>query len=192
MHDCPACRVPLHGYEEVCPSCGTRQMVRRGGGSNRFSNFKAQQPGINWIPFVLVFLGVGVVILLALPGSWIGKLVTEGPPKEDPMAKVTYLDARNFLETEITKGLTNVGATGKFTWQDPNAGTPVDKSADVPVTLQIATSLPDPNMRKGIIDPVKEYMEKAKVPTLTMTDARSHATWTYNVQAAVQAPEAEE
>lgn len=167
-------------------------MVRRGGGSNRFSNFKAQQPGINWIPFVLVFLGVGVVILLALPGSWIGKLVTEGPPKEDPMAKVTYLDARNFLETEITKGLTNVGATGKFTWQDPNAGTPVDKSADVPVTLQIATSLPDPNMRKGIIDPVKEYMEKAKVPTLTMTDARSHATWTYNVQAAVQAPEAEE
>lgn len=190
MHDCPACRVPLHGYEEVCPSCGTRQMVRRG--SNRFSSFKAQQPGINWIPFVLVFLGVGVVILLALPGSWIGKLVTEGPPKEDPMAKVTYLDARNFIETEITKGLTNAGAKGTFTWQDPAAGTPVDKATDVPVTLQIATSLPDPNMRRGIIDPIKEYMEKAKIPTLTMTDSRSHATWTYNVSTPAQAPEPEE
>lgn len=189
MHDCPACRVPLHGYEEVCPSCGTRQVVRKG--SKRFSNFKAEQPGINWLPIVGGIVAVGVVVLLALPGSWIGKLVTEGPPKEDPMSKVTYLDARNFIETEITKGLTNAGAKGTFTWNDPAANTPVDKNVDAPVTLTVATSLPDPNLRRGIIDPIKDYMEKAKIPTLTMTDARSHATWTYNVQAAAPPPEAE-
>ena len=191
MHDCPACRVPLHGYEEECPSCGTRQQVRRTSSSKQFGSLKTAQPGINWTPFVLVFLGVGVVILLALPGSWIGKLLTEGTPKEDPMAKVTYLDARNFIETEITKGLTNAGAKGTFKWQDPSAGADVDKSADVPVNLTVATSLPDPNSRRAIIDPIKDYMEKAKVPTLTMTDSRSHATWTYNVQAAAVPAESE-
>ncbi len=182
MHDCPSCRVPLHGYEEVCPSCGTRQAVRRKG-PGQFSSFRPEQPGINWMPFVLCFLVVGIVIILAMSTSWIGKLATEGPPKEDPIEKLSYIDARNIIEQELTNGLQAVGAQAKLTWADANDGSPGDKSMDKPINLTVDTSLADPNSRKPIIDRVKDYMEKGKIPTLTMNDARTHAHWTYNMVA---------
>ncbi len=188
MHDCPACRVPLHGYEEVCPSCGTKQFARKGG-SNRFDSFKPPEPGINWMPFVLVFIVAIGVLAFAMSGSWIGKLMTSGPPPEDPMDKLTVVDARNFIETELTKGLTNAGGTGKITWTDLAEGKEVDKNVDAPAQLTVAATLPDKNLRTAIIDPIKPYLEKAKIPTFTMTDSKSHATWTYNVSAPVARPE---
>lgn len=194
MHDCPACRVPLHGYEEVCPSCGTRQLARKGsggGGGGRFGSYKPQEPGINWLPFILVFVLVIGVVGFGMSSSWIGKLMTQGPPPEDPMDKITYLDARNFIETEVTKQLTNVGGTGKFNWTDSSTGQPADKNVDAPIQLTIDATLPDKNLRTGIIDPIKPYMEKAKIPTLIMTDTKSHATWTYNLQPPVVRPEEE-
>ncbi len=187
MHDCPGCRVPLHGYEEVCPSCGARQAVRQG--SKQFgSAFRPEQPGINYIPFVLTFLAVGVVILLALPGSWIGKIVTEGKPKEDPMEKMTYIEARNIIETELNTGLTAVGATAKLTWNDPSTSIATDKSLDKPANLTVDTALQDPNSRKPIIEKIKDYMEKAKIPSITMNDSKTHAHWTYNMTPGAVAP----
>ena len=188
MHDCPACRVPLHGYEEVCPSCGTKQMVRKSAGS-RFDNFKPQEPGINWLPFILVFVVVAGLVMFGMSGSWIGKLVTQGPAPVDPMDKLTYVEARNIIETELGKNLTSAGGTGKLTWSDVAQGTPVDKSVDAPVQLKVDASLPDKNLRTGIIDPIKPYMEKARIPTLIMTDSKSHATWTYNLSPPVTRPE---
>lgn len=187
MHDCPSCRVPLHGYEEVCPSCGARQVVRRG--SNQFSGFRPEQPGINWMPFVLTFLGVGIVVILAMSSSWIGKLATEGPPKEDPMAKMTYMEARNIIEQELTNGLASVGAKAKLSWTDANEGKEIDKNLDKSINLTVDTSLDDPNARKPIIEKVKDYMEKAKIPSLTMNDSRSHAHWTYNMTPAAVQPD---
>jgi hypothetical protein len=190
MHDCPGCRVPLHGYEEVCPSCGTRQVVRRG--SNQFSNFKPEKPSINLIPFVLVFLVLGVVGIFAASSSWIGKLATEGPPKEDPMAKMTYLEARGIIQNELNTGLSSLGATAKLTWQDAADSSPTDMNADKNVTLTVDTALADPNARKPIIDKVKDYMEKAKVMTLTMNDSKNRAHWTYNMVAPVGGGPSEE
>ncbi len=191
MHDCPSCRVPLHGYEEVCPSCGTRQVVRKS--SKQFgSSFRPEQPGINYVPFVVTFLVIGFVILLALPGSWIGKIMTEGKPKEDPMEKMTYVEARNIIETELTSGLTSLGATAKLTWNDPGEEKPVDKSVDKPVNLTVDTALQDPNARKPIMEKVKDYMEKAKIPSITMNDSKTHAHWTYNMTPQAVAPSPEE
>lgn len=190
MHDCPSCRVPLHGYEEVCPSCGARQAVRRQ--QRSASNFRPEQPGINWMPFVLSFLVFGIVIILAMSQSWMGKLMTEGPPKEDPMEKLTYTEARNIMETELNNGLSAVGATAKLTWADANDGSPQDKSIDKPLNLTVDTALPDPNSRKPIIEKVKDYMEKGKVPTLTMNDSKTHAHWTYNMVAPISAPAQDE
>lgn len=190
MHDCPGCRVPLHGYEEVCPSCGMRQAVRRG--SKQFSSFRPEEPGINWMPFVLGILGVGVVIILAMSTSWVGKLVREGPPKEDPMDKMTFTEARNIVEQELNTGLSAVGASPKLTWADTTEGKPLDKTVDQPVSLTVDVSLSDTNARKQIMDKVKDYLEKAKILTLTMNDSRTHAHWTYNMTPAAVRPDTEE
>ena len=188
MHDCPACRVPLHGYEEVCPSCGTRQVVRRSKGPT----FRPAEQGINWIPILLGLIVVVVVIVSAIPGSWLGQLMNKKPEPEDPIAKLTYIEARNILESELNKNLQAVGATAKLEWKKPGGTEPSDKMANEAVELVVDTSLQDKNQRTGIIDPIKPYMEKAQVMTLTMNDKRSHATWTYTVQPAPSAPEPEE
>lgn len=185
MHDCPACRVPLHGYEEVCPSCGTRQIVKKR--SYGFGSFKPEQPGINWMPFILTFIVTAALLLFAFFSSPLGKVLTQGPPAEDPLAKLTYIDARNIIESEITKGLEGVGASGKFTWADLS-NAPLDKGTDQNMQLTVDTSLPSTEVRKNIIDPIKDYMEKAKIMTLVMNDAKSHATWTYNVAPAAAPP----
>ena len=186
MHDCPGCRVPLHGYEEVCPSCGMRQVVRKG---RQFSSYRPEQPGINWIPIVVTLLVVGIVILLAVPSSWIGHLVKEGPPKEDPLDKMTFVEARNIVETELTSGLTAAGGSPKLTWGDAGAAKAPDKSTDQPLSLNVDVSLADPNARKPIMDKVKDYLEKARIPTVTINDAKTHAHWTYNMTPAAVRPQ---
>ncbi|MBX9695918.1 MAG: hypothetical protein K2Z81_26265 [Cyanobacteria bacterium] len=51
-----------------------------------------------------------------------------------------------------------------------------------PVELTVNTKLADPNSRRQIIDPIKDLMHKAQIPSLVMNDEKSHATWTYTVQ----------
>jgi hypothetical protein len=208
MRDCPACRVPLHGYEDVCPSCGTKQAPTRGGGGRQIygTGFKPQEPSVNWIPFVLAFLAIGVFIVVAMQGSWIGAVMRgENKQAEDPLAKMSYTDARNAMDAELNKNLTAVGATNtKMTWKATGAAAAtapaeggageqaVDARAiDGPVELDIETKLPNKELRKQVIDPVKPYMEPAKVMVLQMQDTASHATWTYNLQQA-SAPQDDE
>lgn len=178
MHDCPNCRVPLHGHEEVCPSCGAAQYVRSG-----FRNFTdvQKEPSVNFMPFVVVIVVVGFGIFMAAQSTWIGGMMKAGPRPVDPLEKLSFMDARNIIEQKITEGLTAVGAKGKFNWQTAD-GTPADRNSPQDIQLAVETKLQDPNSRRSIIDPIKAYMEKAKIPTLTMTDAKSHATWTYTVQ----------
>jgi hypothetical protein len=199
MRDCPACRVPLHGYEDVCPSCGTKQAPQRGGGGRQVygTGFKPQEPSVNWVPFVLAFLAIGVFIVVAMQGSWIGQVMRgENKQAEDPLAKMSYIDARNAMDAELNKNLAAAGATNtKITWKvlgaaaaDPAQGAAqqqVDgRSVDGPVELDIETKLPSKDLHTQITDPVKQYMEPAKVMTLQMQDSASHATWTSNLQKA--------
>lgn len=178
MHDCPTCKVPLHGYEEVCPSCGTRQRVRKSYGS--LLSGGQQKPSVNVMPFVLAIVLIGLAVFGFAKTSWIGKLMDRGPVVEDPLDKMSWMEARQTLYAKLESGLASVGAKGKYSWKSG------DKEADInaagPVDLTIETTLPDPNMRRGIIDPVKDLMNKAQIPTLVMTDSKSRATWTYNVQ----------
>ncbi|MBC7998715.1 MAG: hypothetical protein IAF58_12275 [Leptolyngbya sp.] len=173
MHKCPTCKVPLHGWEEECPSCGTKQQVRK---SER--NYGGQKaPGVNPMPFVVGLIAVGAFLVFAMNSSWIGAVMRRGPETVDPLAGVTYLQARQTIEQKITEGLTSVGAKGKFKWTV--GGQPGDIKSPNPIELTVDTSLSDPTARKQIIDPIKDYMTVAKLPSLTMNDAKSHATWTY-------------
>ncbi len=186
MHDCPTCRVPLHGWEENCPSCGTRQVVRKSFG---YMPKVQEAPGVNPMPFIVVAVVLVIGLLVVSQSTWIGQLMKQGPREVDPLEKMTYLEARQIIESEIGKGLTNVGATGKFTWK--SGETEIDKNTDQPLELSIETKLSDPEQRRAIIDPVKQYMEKAKIPTLVMNDTKSRATWTYTVAPPAQSTSAE-
>jgi hypothetical protein len=190
MRDCPACRVPLHGYEEVCPSCGTKQLPPAGGGGSRVpygASWKPEEPRVNMVPFVIVFVGVAIFLVIAMQGTWIGGLMRREKQAPDPLEKMTYTEARSNIDSEITKGLAAVGAKNtKITWHTPSSapqttGQTDDRAVDAPIELTIDTTLPSADLRKQIIDPIKPYMEKAKVFTLNMNDSRSHAHWTYTL-----------
>lgn len=203
MRDCPACRVPLHGYEDVCPSCGTKQAPTRAGGGRQIygTGFKPQEPSVNWIPFVVAFLVIGVFVVVAMQGSWIGQVMRgENKQPDDPLSKMSYIDARNAMDAELNKNLAAVGATNtKITWKPTGtdaSATPdqaggaqqqVDgRSIDGPVELDIETELPSKDLHTQVTDPVKQYMEPGKVFVLQMKDSKSHATWTSNLQQAAR------
>lgn len=184
MHDCPACRTPLHGYEDNCPVCGVKQIRRKGSGSSLFSNFRTEEPSINWTPIVIAFVVFAGAIVFLVSNSWVGTLLTKGVPASDPMEKMTYQEARILIENKMNEAMSANNVQGKLEWLA--AGQPVDKDADQAVELKVSVELPDKSLRSAIVDPIKEYMEKAKVTTLTMTDEKAHATWTYNMTPAVQ------
>jgi hypothetical protein len=176
MHDCPTCQVPLHGYEEYCPSCGTKQHIRK---EYRDLAKLPPPPGVNWMPFVIGIIGFVIVFIVAAQTTWIGQVFTRGQVKEDPLDKLTTQQARQIIETKLNEGLTTYGGKAKLSWMVD--GKPADKAADVPMNLNVDAQLKNPNDHKAIVDPIKDYMDKAKIPSLTMTDAKSHATWTYTV-----------
>lgn len=178
MHDCPTCRVPLHGHEEVCPSCGTRQRVRRSTSSLLSST--PQKPPVNLVPFVIVFFVLGIGTFILAQGSWVGQIMSRGPVQEDPLDKLSPVQIRQMLYSKIEEGIAAAGATATYTWATPG-GEETDINAQGPVHLTINTELSDPNLRRGIIDPAKELMHKAQIPTLVMNDSKSKATWTYQV-----------
>jgi hypothetical protein len=105
--------------------------------------------------------------------------LTRGPVPEDPMAKLSSTDARKIIQDKLTQGLTQAGAKGNFSWT--NEGNPTDINCPKAVQLNVATRLPNPKIHDSIIDPVKDYMDKAQVTVIVMTDSSSHATWTYTL-----------
>ncbi len=195
MRDCPACKVPLHGYEEECPSCGTKQMPSRKRGPYG-AEWKPDEPKVNMMPFIVVIVCFGIFVVMAMQGGWVGQLAKRGNQEVDPMEKLTYMDARNIIDSELNKNLISVGAkNSKLTWKvsggDPtlsqsNAGVDV-RTIDGPVELTVDTTLPQPTLRQQVVDPVKPYMEKAKLYSLMMNDSKSHAHWTYTMTPGTQA-----
>ena len=175
MHDCPTCKVPLHGHEEVCPSCGTKQYVKP---EYRHSNLP-KPPGVNPAPFIICAIAVLVIGVIAASNSWIGQAIMHPQPPADPIDSMTMASARQAIEQQLTQGLTAVGAPAKLTYK--SGGNEATVAATTPVELTVDTTLKDPNQHKAVVDPIKQYMAKAQVTTLVMNDSKSHATWTYNV-----------
>jgi hypothetical protein len=185
MHDCPNCRVPLHGHEETCPSCGARQYVRQGFSADRFAG--QPEPKVNLVPIVITIIAFGFIFFFAIQFSWVGQVINQKPVPESPIEKMTYTDARQSVVNGITQNLAQVGAKGKFTWT--SQGSPVDPNANQQVELDVQTRLQNKDQRKAIIDPIKDYLAQAKITTLTMSDTRSGAVWTYSVSTPAVAPE---
>lgn len=188
MRDCPACRVPLHGHEDVCPSCGTPQVPTSGGSRLPYgAQWKPEEPRVNMVPFIVAIIGIIAFLAVAMQGTWIGQLMREGKKEADPMEKLTFTDARNIIDSELNKNLTAVGAkNSKLTWHTPNSapqatGQVDDRAVDGPIELNVTTTLPNPEARKQVVDPIKPYMEKAKLYSLEMVDSKSHAHWTYTM-----------
>lgn len=183
MHDCPSCRVPLHGHEAVCPSCGAKQRVKLGS-SKLFGGEQIQKPTINLMPFVAAgIIAIGVAGWM-LKDSWIAQLINRPPQQEDPIAKLSFIEARNLIETKVTEGVAAVGGKTVFKWQ--RAGAEVEKTSEGPVEVEATVELKAPEERKAIIDPVKEYFEKAGITQLVVKDDKLHATWTYSVSKPVE------
>ena len=192
MYDCPACRVPLHGYEEECPSCGTKQKVRiTESGSKRGSSLFAQskkQSQANYMPvLVIIFLG-GIFVFWMAQSSWVGKVMNRGPVQEDPLAKITPMQARQMVAAKIQESMTAIGAKGTLTWNQQGGAGPADINFNGPVELTVDTQLSDPSLRLKIMDPVKDLMYKAQVMSLVVknTTKNSTATWTRNVSMPTQ------
>jgi hypothetical protein len=201
MRDCPACKVPLHGYEEVCPSCGTKQYPQKSSRGPYGTNFKPEEPKVNWIPFVLVFVVAGICLIAAMQGTWIGQVMRgENKQPDDPIAQMTTMDARTVIETELNKNLEAAGATAhKLEWKAGGGGetaegaAPVDaRSLDGAVELDVTAKLPGgKEMIPQMVDPIKPYMEKAKIHSLVFNESSSRASRTYNVQIPLSTPDPE-
>lgn len=186
MYDCPACRVPLHGFEEVCPSCGTKQKVRisEGGGNKRGSAlFAGQQKakGPNYMPVLVIIVIGGILVFWLAQSSWVGQVMRRGPAQVDPLEKITPMQARQMVAAKINESLASIGAKGTVTWAQHGAQTPADINFNGPVEITIETELSDPQLRFKIMDPVKDLMYKAQVMSMVVKDTKKNATWTRNV-----------
>jgi hypothetical protein len=175
MHDCPRCRVPLHGHEETCPSCGERQYVE----PQYRNSHVPKAPPFNFMPIIVVIVIVIGVGIYAAQSSWIGQVMSHKNDVADPLDSMTQAQARDMIENGINQGLTAVGATGKITYKAE--GQPADKTVAGPVEMTVDTKLASPDQHKAVIEPIKQYMEKARIPTLVMNDSKSRANWTYQV-----------
>lgn len=178
MHDCPRCQVPLHGHEQFCPSCGTKQYVRP-----EFRSFLTEggERPFNPLPWAIAVVVLGFGVMFAAQNSWIGQVMKRGPVQEDPLRTMPFQTARQNLEQQINANLAAVGAKAKITWMSGEK--PVDINFPESVELSIDTSLSDPQQRRNVVDPVKQLMIPGKISTITMNDAKSHATWTYSMGA---------
>lgn len=182
MHDCPTCKVPLHGHELICPSCGAKQRVKLGSSKMFGGESAAQKPSMNLMPFAVVGLVTLGIAGYLLKDSWIGQLMNRPPQVEDPIAKMTYLEARNFVESKISEGVTATGGKATFKWK--RGGADVDKASEGPVEAESEVTLADPNTHTAIVDPVKPYFEKAGIKTFEMknlVNGKVKQTWTSNV-----------
>jgi hypothetical protein len=182
MHDCPRCAVPLHGHEAFCPACGAKQIVR----SEYSSLLAPKKPAQSPLPFVIGALIIGAALIIAAQNSWIGQMMTRKPADADPYSSMTPAAARQELEEKITANLQAIGGKGKLIWMANDKV--VDRNFSQPVQLTIDAQLPSVKVRRSIVDPVKQLMNPAQVPTVTLTDSRSHATWTYSVAPVADEP----
>ena len=175
MHDCPRCQVPLHGHEQYCPACGTKQYVRP-----EFRSFLSEgERAFNPLPLALAAVILGFVVVIAAQNSWIGQVMKRGPVVEDPIRSMSPQNARQTLEQQIVNNLASVGAKGKLTWMSGEQV--VDRNFNNSVELTIDTELHDAQQRRMVVDPVKQLMVPGKISTITMNDSKSHATWTYSI-----------
>jgi hypothetical protein len=190
MHDCPSCRVPLHGYEPECPACGAPQKVTRTQ-SKLFGGDEIKKPATNMVPFVIVLIVALAGVGFMAQTGWVGQLMTRGPVKEDPLAKLTFQEARGLLESKLNEGFTAAGVTGTLKWQQNDKD--VDKLSPGPINLTVDAPLASPDQHKAIVDPAKEYMEKAQIGSLVFNDTKdpkTHRNWTYTVAPAAPAGDA--
>ena len=71
---------------------------------------------------------------------------------------------------------------GTVKWQRDTKD--VDKLSAGPVEVAVDAALNDPEQHKAIVDPIKDYMDKAQITSLVFNDTKNpktHRNWTYKV-----------
>ncbi|MBK9618092.1 MAG: hypothetical protein IPO31_02770 [Candidatus Obscuribacter sp.] len=181
MYDCSTCKVPLHDHEVVCPSCGTKQRRRS---VSKMLGPEARKPPVNVMPFVVAIMAVIIGFIVMAQSSCMGQLMHRPPKVEDPMDKVTFTQARQTIDQRINEALAQNGGKGTVKWT--REGTEVDKNTEGPVEVTCDLELPDPNQRNTIVEPVKDYFEKAGITSLTLNVKSGTQTFnkTYTVSKA--------
>jgi hypothetical protein len=175
MHDCPGCRVPLHGHESFCPVCGLKQTVRPEFRGSLEKYDKSASP----VGLIVLFVVLAGLIVFAVQNSWIGQLMQRGPEKPLGDSALSAPQAREKLEGIVLQNLNGQSNLCKFVYMDGEKT--VDRNYPDPVQLTIDVNLKDPSIRKSIVEPAKGLMEPGKVNSLVLSDAHSHATITYNI-----------
>jgi hypothetical protein len=181
MYDCPNCKVPLHGHERVCPSCGTPQKMTKST-SRLLAGEDIKKPATNPMPIVITLVVIVGLVFVIGQSSWVGQLMTKGPTKADPMAKVTFQEARTLIDTKLNEGFTAAAVKGTVKWQRDSKD--VDKLSPGPVEVTVDAELTSPDQHKAIVEPVKDYMDKAQITSLVFNDTKDPKTkrnWTYRV-----------
>jgi hypothetical protein len=172
MHDCPGCQTPLHGHESFCPICGTKQLVRTDFQPSLAEQYKKSSNPIGLILLALLIIGLAIY---GVKNSWIGELIKRGPlPAEETL---TPQAARAKIEALVMQKLTEQSAAGKFVYT-AGEDKPVDINYPQSVSLAINVNLKHPELRRSIVEPVKDLMAPANINTITLNDEHSHATVT--------------
>jgi len=172
MHDCPGCQTPLHGHESFCPICGIKQLGRKDFQPSLAEQYKKSSNPIGLILLALVVIGLAIY---GVKNSWIGELIKRGPiPVEETL---TPQAARAKIEALVMQKLTEQASAGKFVYT-AGEDKPVDINYPQSVSLAINVNLKHPELRRSIVEPVKDLMAPANINTITLNDEHSHATVT--------------
>jgi hypothetical protein len=150
--------------------------------SKLFGGDEIKKPPSSPLPWIITLVVVGGLVFLMAQTSWIGQLITKGPTKEDPLAKMTFQEARTLIDSKLNEGFTAAGVKGTVKWQREEKE--VDKLTPGPIDVNVDAALESPDQHKAIVEPIKDYMPKAEIGQLVFNDTKNPKTkrnWTYRV-----------
>ncbi len=174
MHDCPRCKVPLHGYEKRCPSCDTPQYV-----SPEYENLDDNfaRPKTNVLPYVLfVLLLIGFAGYFAYQYTWVGELFKA---EKNPVKVLSVEESRNKIIETINNDFKSINVEYKCKYL--NQGKEVPLNSPNSIDLDIEAKLTDKKQRANIVPSIKSYLDTAKIGSIVIKDLKSKATWTYSI-----------
>jgi hypothetical protein len=151
-------------------------------GASRLFGDEIKKPPTNPMPIIITLVVIAALFFVMGQTSWLGQLLTKGPTKADPLAKMTFQEARTLIDTKLTEGFTAAAVKGTVKWQRDSKD--VDKLSPGPVEVAVDAELASPDQHKAIVDPIKDYMDKAQITSLVFNDTKDpkvHRNWTYKV-----------
>ncbi len=175
MHDCPRCKVPLHGYEKVCPACGTPQYVSS---AYEYDDNTFARPKNNSLPIIVVasLLLFGLCGYFVIQYTWVGQLIKGN--KDEPKV-LTTLESRNKIMETLDQDFKNINVQYKCKCLSQDKEVPLTTDQDI--NLSIEAKLANKSQKDGIVPSLKPFLQTAKISTIVIKDTKTQASWTYTI-----------